>query len=222
MIFRNRRAVSMAAAALLASGAFTALGAPAHAAGTETDLAVTAAGTRVTSGVVGKVAWVKIANQGKGTPSKVPPDGRHVQGGRGQARDGGLHLRVRCAVPRATRRPGLFFCELATGDPRAGRDDRGSADHRSRPPKGVTEPYSAPVTISIESADDTDESNNSIEVDIELTPESGVDLGVFVPDVKTRFDLDTGEEGPLRSGRHRPPLSARSSTRATGPPRASS
>ncbi|GIJ26534.1 hypothetical protein Vqi01_16960 [Micromonospora qiuiae] len=198
MIFRNRRAVSVAAAALLASGAFTALGAPAHAAGTETDLAVTAAGTRVTSGVAGKVGWVKIANQGEGTPSKVllKVDTSKVDAAK-------LALEVftdegELCRPTSDRTSGLFSCELAA-IPGPGETTEVPFVLFKATEK-VTEPYRAPVTISIESADDTDDSNNSVDVDVELTPESGVDLGVWVPDVKTRFDLDTFEEGPLRPG----------------------
>ncbi len=199
MIFRTRRAASLATAALLASGVFTALGAPAHAAGTETDLALTAAGTRLTTGVEGKVAWAKIANQGEGTPSKVlvKVDVSKVDESKlfvVPITDGD------CDVTGDSK-PELFVCALD-------EDEIPGPDETTEVPivllnlaKGVTEPYSAPVTISIESPDDTDDSNNSIDVNVELTPESGVDLGVLVPDVKTRIDLDTfKDEGPLRPG----------------------
>ncbi|WP_204292933.1 hypothetical protein, partial [Micromonospora gifhornensis] len=199
MIFRTRRAASIAAAALLASGAVTALGAPAHAAGTETDLAITAAGTRMTDGVEVKTAWIKIANQGEGTPRKVlvkvdvskMDDEKMllvpITSGECEA-SGELKLEV-------------FTCEL-------NKDEIPAPGATTEVPivlfkmdEKVTGPLTAPVTISIESDDDTDDSNNSIEVDVELTPESGVDLGVIVPDVKTRFDFDTLEEiGPLRPG----------------------
>ncbi|WP_341718560.1 LPXTG cell wall anchor domain-containing protein [Micromonospora sp. FIMYZ51] len=199
MTFRTRRAVSMAAAALLASGAFTALGAPAHAAGTETDLAVTAAGTRVAAGVEGKVGWAKIANQGEGTPGKVlfKVDTSKVDATKlvleAYTGEGDL------CRPTGDPKPGLFTCEL-TAIPGPGETTEVPLV-LFKATEQVTGPYSAPVTISIESADDTDDSNNSVDVDVELTAESGVDLGVIVPDVKTRIDLDTfEEEGPLRPG----------------------
>ncbi|MEV6812015.1 hypothetical protein [Micromonospora sp. NPDC051296] len=198
MIFRTRRAASLATAALLASGVFTALGAPAYAAGTETDLAITAAGTRLTSGVEGKVAWAKIVNQGEGTPSKVllKVDVSKVD-------DSKLVLEPYTeggCTATGDAKPELYTCDL-------GADEIPGPGETVEVPiallnqaKGLTEPYSAPVTISIESPDDTDDSNNSVDVTVELTPESGVDLGVVAPDVKTRFDFETGDEGPLRPG----------------------
>ncbi|MEV6691002.1 hypothetical protein AB0M35_05965 [Micromonospora sp. NPDC051196] len=191
--------MSLVAAALLASAGVTALGAPAHAAGTETDLAITAAGTRMTDGVEGKVAWVKIANQGEGTPRKVlvKVDVSKMDDEKmllvpltfgGCEASGELKLE-------------LFTCDLDKDEiPGPGETTEVPIVLFKMEPE-VAGPLTAPVTISIESTDDTDDSNNSIEVDVELTPESGVDLGVIVPDVKTRLDLDTGEEkGPLRPG----------------------
>ncbi|GAB3852738.1 hypothetical protein ACFFMR_29880 [Micromonospora andamanensis] len=199
MIFRTRRAASLATAALLASGAFTALGAPAYAAGTETDLALTAAGTRTTDGVEGKVGWAKIANQGEGTPTKllVKVDTSKVDDTKlvvGAYTEGG------CDVTGDTK-PELWVCELDKKEIPGPGQTTEVPIVLFKAAEGVTGPYTAPVTISIESPDDTDESNNSVDVDVELTPESGVDLGVIVPDVKTRVDLDTFEEdGPVRPG----------------------
>ncbi|WP_327023234.1 hypothetical protein [Micromonospora sp. NBC_01739] len=199
MIFRARRAASLAAAALLAAGAVTAFGVPAHAAGTETDLAVTAAGTRMTEGVEGKYGWIKIANQGEGTPGKVL-----VKVDVSKMDDEKMMLVPlsfgECEVIGESK-PELFTCELAKEEiPGPGETSEVSIVLFKMDEK-VTGPLTAPVTISIESDDDTDDSNNSIDVDVELTPESGVDLGVFVPDVKTRFDFDSGKEkGPLRPG----------------------
>ncbi|MDG4795312.1 hypothetical protein [Micromonospora sp. WMMD1082] len=199
MIFRTRRAVSLAAATLLASGTVAAFGAPAHAAGTETDLAITAAGTRATDGVEGKIAWAKIANLGEGTPTKVlvKVDTSKVDDNKllmGAFTDGG------CDVTGDTK-PELWVCELS-GDEIPGPGETTEVPIvLFKATEDVTGPYTAPVTISIESPDDTDESNNSVDVDVELTPESGVDLGVLVPDVKTRVNLDTFEErGPVRPG----------------------
>ncbi|TCB92823.1 hypothetical protein E0H26_23535 [Micromonospora zingiberis] len=199
MIFRTRRAASLAAAALLASGAVAALGAPAHAAGTETDLAVTAAGTRMTDGVEGKLAWIKVANQGEGTPSKVlvKIDVSKVDDSKLLV---GAYTFGGCDVTGDSK-PELFTCELDKDEIPGPGETTEVLVALLKADETVTGPYTAPVTISIESADDTDDSNNSVEVNVELTPESGVDLGVVVPDVKARFDLDTlQEKGPLRPG----------------------
>ncbi|PZG14340.1 hypothetical protein C1I95_21900 [Micromonospora craterilacus] len=208
MIFRTRRAASLATAALLASGVFTALGAPAYAAGTETDLAITAAGTRLTSGVEGKLAWAKITNLGEGTPSKVilKVDASKVDASKlvlEPYQEGG------CPATDDAK-PEQHACELNADEiPGPGETVEVPVVLLNKA-KGLTEPYSAPVTISIESPDDTDDSNNSVDVNVELTPESGVDLGVFVPDVKdnlgvgfteaTRADFEEDGEGPLRPG----------------------
>ncbi|MGC5051130.1 hypothetical protein ACLQ2S_06735 [Micromonospora sp. DT48] len=195
MILQPRRAASLAVAALLASGTCTALGAPAYAAGTETDLAITAAGTRVTDRVQGKVA-----NQGEGTPTKllVKVDTSKVDDTKlvvGAYTEGG------CDVTGDTK-PELWVCELAADEIPGPGETTEVPIVLFKAAEDSTGPYTAPVTISIESPDDTDESNNSVEVDVELTPESGVDLGVIVPDVKTRLDLDTFEEdgSPVRPG----------------------
>ncbi|QOC94108.1 LPXTG cell wall anchor domain-containing protein [Micromonospora craniellae] len=192
MIFRSRRAASLATAALLASGAVAAFGVPAHAAGTETDLAITAAGTRMTDGVGGKIAWAKIANQGEGTPSKVL-----IKVDVSKLDDNKLIFvpitNGECSVTGETKLE-VFTCELNKGEiPKPGE----TTEVPVVLVKGedVSGPYTAPVTITIESPDDTDDSNNSIKIDVELTPESGVDLGVIVPDVKTSFDFDSGTEG---------------------------
>ncbi|RIV36138.1 COG1361 family protein [Micromonospora radicis] len=193
MIFRTRRVASLATAALLASGAFAALGAPAYAAGTETDLAITAAGTRFTDGVEGKFAWAKIANQGEGTPSKVL-----IKVDVSKVDDEKLFFvpitNGECSATGETKLE-VFTCELAKDEIPGPGETTEVLIVLVKADEGVTGPYTAPVTISIESDDDTDDSNNSIEVDVELTPESGVDLGVIVPDVKTSFDFETGTEG---------------------------
>ncbi|WP_433530911.1 LPXTG cell wall anchor domain-containing protein [Micromonospora sp. CA-263727] len=198
MTFRTRRAASLATAALLASGVFTGLSAPAHAAGTETDLAITAAGTRLTSGVEGKVAWAKIANQGEGTPGKV-----FLKVDISKVDDSKLVLEPYqeggCPAT-ADAKPKLHVCELDADEIPGPGETIEVPILLLNQAKGLTEPYSAPVTISVESPDDTDDSNNSVDINVELTPESGVDLGVYVPDVKTRVDFETGDEGPLRPG----------------------
>ncbi|MEU5549119.1 LPXTG cell wall anchor domain-containing protein [Micromonospora sp. NPDC047793] len=193
MIFRTRRAASLATAALLASGAVAAFGAPAHAAGTETDLAITSAGTRVTDGAWGKIAWAKIANQGKNTPSKVSlrVDASKVDESKlwfVTFTEGG------CTFDNDPD-PNLFVCELNKTEIPGPGETTELPLLLIKPGGTATGPYKAPVTITIESPDDTDDSNNSVEFDVEVTPESGVDLGVIVPDVKTSIDFETGKEG---------------------------
>ncbi|WP_431728379.1 LPXTG cell wall anchor domain-containing protein [Verrucosispora sp. TAA-831] len=192
MIFRTRRAASLATAALLALGAVAAFGAPANAAGTETDLAITSAGTRVAEGSWGKLAWAKIANQGKNTPSKVSlkVDASKVDESKlwfAMYTEGG------CTFD-SDPDPNLFVCELDKTEIPGPGETVELPLLLIKTGETATGPYKAPVTITIESPDDTDDSNNSVTFDVEVTPESGVDLGVIVPDVKTGIDFETEKE----------------------------
>ncbi|MBM0236122.1 hypothetical protein JNW88_01505 [Micromonospora sp. ATA32] len=192
MNFRNRPLARLGAAALLASGAFTALGAPAQAAGTETDLSIDAVGTRTTSKVEEKVAWAKIKNLGPNTPSELmvhidlnalefnkftvwPANYADCQPDNYQHEMKGWY----CPVP-AEQLPGpgetLELPLLAF-----------------RLNKGTTTSVGE-ATFTIISKDDTNPANNTKVAKVELTAESGVDLGLVVPDVKTRIDWKKYDE----------------------------
>jgi len=188
---RYRALARVGATALLASGMFATAGAPAIAAGTQTDLELSVVGTKLAKNVQGKLGWAKITNKGKNTPSKlnVVADLSHVDPSRvialpaagvGCASGGGL--KISCQVP-ADQLPGpgqtvevsIFVFK----------------------PEGGQRSYSAPVTFSIDSPDDTDESNNSKTTKLSVGEESGVDLAVLVPDVKERSE---GTDGQLVPG----------------------
>jgi hypothetical protein len=67
--------------------------------------------------------------------------------------------------------------------------------------EGAVGPYSGSVPFTISSPDDTNPDNNTQVVEIVLSDESGVDLGVDVPDVTEKIDLVSGDElSPLRAG----------------------
>ncbi|BCL15217.1 LPXTG cell wall anchor domain-containing protein [Micromonospora sagamiensis] len=187
MIFRNRALARVGAAALLASGVFTALGVPAQAAGTETDLALDVVGTRVAAGADGKVVFAKVTNKGKNTPTNlsISADLSKVD------------------TEKAVPLPAVPDCSLNVADwtcivptellPGPGETvELPVVLFKQEDIKGT---YKAPVTFTIESTDDTDASNNSKTATIELTDESGPDLLVLAGDVKQAVKV--GEDGEL-------------------------
>lgn len=197
MIFRNRAISRAGAAALLALGGLAAAGAPAHAAGTQTDLELSVVGTKLAANAEGKVGWAKIANKGSNTPGELTVtvdlsklDTTKVvalPAGDGECTTtDGPAIAITCPVP-ADQIPGpgesldfpvvVFKTEPSTGS------------------------YSAPVTFTINSPDDTTPDNNSKTVDVVLSDQSGVDLGVWVPDVKDKRSKPADAPGtPLRAG----------------------
>lgn len=191
MIFRNRPLARIGAAALLASGVFTALGTPAHAAGTETDLSLDVAGTRVAAGASGKVAFVKVTNNGKNTPGNlvVKADLSKVDLDQAAAvpfadgceyEEDGDDLSWACEVPKgALPGPGETV-ELPLLVFKTGEELKGS--------------YQAPVTFTLVSSDDTDDSNNSKATTVELSEQGGPDLSVLVPDVKQAVEVSADGE----------------------------
>ncbi|MCX4387200.1 LPXTG cell wall anchor domain-containing protein [Micromonospora peucetia] len=194
MIFRNRSLARLGAAALLASGVFTAMGTPAHATSTETDLALQAVvGMKTTANVEGKFGWVKISNKGTGTPTElvVKADVSKVDFDKALI----MPFTGDCTL-EGDDRPELVTCKVAKEDIPGPGETAEVLVFVVKNPDAVKEAYSAPVTFSIESPDDTDKSNNSAKANVEITTDSGVDLGVVVEDVKTRFDLDAGAEQP--------------------------
>ncbi|MEU9505901.1 LPXTG cell wall anchor domain-containing protein [Micromonospora sp. NPDC048170] len=201
MIFRNRSLARLGAAALLASGVFTAMGTPAHAAGTETDLALQAVvGMKTTANAEGKFGWVKISNMGAGTPTEliVKADVSKVDFDKALISP----FTEDCTMD-GDGRPELVTCKVAKEDIPGPGETAEVLVFVVKNPDAAREAYSAPVTFSIESPDDTDKSNNSATATVEITTDSGVDLGVVVQDVKTRFDPEAEEEqpaAPLRPG----------------------
>ncbi|MEH0844568.1 cell wall anchor protein [Micromonospora sp. CPCC 205711] len=191
MIFHNRPLARLGAAALLASGAFTALGVPAYAAGTGTDLSLDVAGTRIAANVEGKAAFVKISNKGENTPSKaqVIIDIAKLD----PAKAGVLPFADECEPGTAS----TWVCTLT---------------EREIPAPGATVElplvifkdtvqgaYSAPVTFTVQSPEDTDPTNDSKTVQVEFTEESGVDLSVLAPDVDRRIKPEDWDTDPAKA-----------------------
>ncbi|MEH1056036.1 cell wall anchor protein [Micromonospora sp. CPCC 206171] len=183
MIFRNRPLARLGAVALLASGAFTVLGTPAYADNPATDLSLDVAGTRVAAGTPGKIAFAKLSNTGENTPTEVV-----------------LAVDVSKLDPaKVDVIPLLEQCEEITVE---GRRTWACALTKEEIPTpgatlelpalafkdtdAVTGDYSAPVTFQIQSENDTDTTNNSRTTQVEFTAESGVDLLVLAPDVRTQ------------------------------------
>ncbi|MFY1705501.1 LPXTG cell wall anchor domain-containing protein [Micromonospora sp. WMMA1923] len=201
MIFRNRPLARFGAAALLASGVFTGLGAPAYASGTETDLAIDVVGTRVASGTEGKLAFAKVTNKGKNTPSElaIRMDVSKVDFDKVFAlplTDG------ECEIEGEGEQPTLWTCgvdkEVLPGPGETIEVPIGLLKVADL--KGA---YRAPIKVTLISADDTDKSNNSKSAQVEFTTESGPDLTVLAPDVKNAVTVKNGQieiGGDLHAG----------------------
>ncbi|WP_229398756.1 hypothetical protein [Micromonospora okii] len=202
MPVRNRLLARLGAAALLASGALTALSAPAHAEGAGTDLSLDVAGTRVAANVGGKVAFIKISNRGANPVSRATvqvdvteldaveieaiPRGDECEEARSDGRRIWSCLLFDDTLPKPGR-TGEMPLLVLKGDDAAG-------------------PRSAPVTFTLTSPDDTTPENNTKTVRVEFTEESGVDLGVRVPDVTRHippdeYDPDTEGFPALQPGK---------------------
>lgn len=191
MIFRNRPLVRLGAAALLASGALTAFGVPAQAADTATDLSVEVTGTRVAAGAQDKVAFAKIKNNGPGTPdnflvnvdvSKIDFDKVAVV----PVTDGP------CTIDGDVQ-PTLFSCLVDDEVVPGPGETLEVALVTFKAEEGVDLPYTAPFTVTVKSDGDTVADNDTASADLELTEDSGVDMGIIVPDVTVQSD---GSENP--------------------------
>jgi hypothetical protein len=202
MIFRNRPLVRLGAAALLASGAFTALGAPAQAAGTETDLSLDVVGTRVADGAQGKFAFAKVTNKGENTPSElaVRADVSKVDFSKVVAfpavEDG-------CELEGTEQKPLAWTC-YATKDALPGPGETIDLPVvLFKMTETLKDAYSAPVTFTVISKDDTDKSNNTKSATVDFTKESGADLAVLADDVKKAVTVKNGKiqlAGDLHAG----------------------
>ncbi|MEH0982124.1 cell wall anchor protein [Micromonospora sp. CPCC 205556] len=194
MIFRNRPLARLGAAALLASGAFTALGTPAHAAETSTDLALDVVGTRVAAGTPGKLAFAKITNTGKNTPSElaVRIDVSKVDFTKVRV----VPFTDGCELEGTEEKPTAFTCYATEkGLPGAGEttdlplvvfkfDDENT--------------YKAPLSFKLISKDDTNPENNAKSATLEFSEQSGPDLNVLAEDVKQAVKIVDGN--PSYSG----------------------
>ncbi|GLY26090.1 LPXTG cell wall anchor domain-containing protein [Micromonospora sp. NBRC 101691] len=197
MIFRNRAlAARVGTAALLASGVFTALGVPAHAAGTETDLSLDVVGTRVAAGSEGKVAFAKVTNRGENTPRDLSIDADF------SGLDTSKAVPV-SAIPGCDPNVGGWNCKVPT-ELLPGPGETVELPVVLFKQDGFEGTYKGSVTFAIGSTDDTDASNNTKVATIELTDESGPDLLVLAGDVKQAVEVDENGElsvvGDLHAG----------------------
>ncbi|MEU7840367.1 hypothetical protein AB0B39_05270 [Micromonospora sp. NPDC049114] len=193
MIYRNRPLARLGAAALLASCALTAFGVPAHAAGTPTDLSVALAGTKVAAGAEAKVAFAKIMNNGPGTPSNflIKLDVSKVDFDRVEV----VPLADTPCTIDGAERPVNITCRIQDDEVPAPGETIEIPIIMFKAEQGAELPYTAPLTFALESEDDTTPGNNAASADLVLTDESGVDMGIVVPDVK--FQVSPSEQPPL-------------------------
>jgi hypothetical protein len=209
MKFRTR-ALARAGAAVLLAGATAVLGAPAYAAGTETDLELTVVGTKLAANVRDnltpwKIGWAKIANKGSNTPRElsITADLSAVDPDKGLVLvNPFLHETSPDADCGAESGDGpvIWTCKL-TGSLIPGPGETVELAVFAFEQAGGPRPaYTFPVPFTINSPDDTNKANNSKTVDVVYSDESGVDLGVWVPDVKKTPLQDSGESRPLRAG----------------------
>ncbi|WP_431891574.1 hypothetical protein [Micromonospora haikouensis] len=197
MTLRYRPPARLGVAALLVSGALAALGTPARAEGPGTDLSLDVAGTRVAAGVEGKTAYIKVSNRGTNPAANVtvkvdvsdldPLDAEAIPNGEACEEIG----------------EDLWYCALLGDDlPAPGRTVEVPLLVFKNNGGG---PRSAPVTFTLASPDDTTPENNTRTVQVEFAEESGVDLGVRVPDVTRHirpdeYDPDTEGFPALQPG----------------------
>ncbi|MFU8872160.1 cell wall anchor protein [Micromonospora sp. SL4-19] len=192
MIFRNRPLMRLGAAALLASGAFTALGAPAQAAGTETDLELKVAGTRVAANAEGKVAFVKVTNLGKNTPSELAV---RIDVSKVDFEKVAVVPFDDCE-PEGDKAPKAFTC-YATEEGLPGPGE--TVDLPLLVFKfDVKGTYQAPLSFKLISKDDTNPANDTATATLELSDQSGPDLAVIADDVKQAAKIVDGN--PVYSG----------------------
>ncbi|MEU2661145.1 LPXTG cell wall anchor domain-containing protein [Micromonospora sp. DT46] len=195
MIFRNRSLARIGAGALLASGALTVLGSPAHASGTETDLAIEVAGTRVAANAQGKFAYAKVTNTGKNTPSElsVRVDVSKVDFDKVAAvpavEDG-------CDIELVGEKPTAFICHATEkGLPGPGETTDLPIVLFKFEAEGT---YKAPLSFKLISKDDTNAANNTKTATLDFSDASGPDLSVVAEDVKQAVKIVDGN--PVYSG----------------------
>ncbi|MFC6022138.1 hypothetical protein ACFP2T_38995 [Plantactinospora solaniradicis] len=203
-------ALARAGAVVLLAATAAALGAPAYAAGTETDLELTVVGTKVAANVRDnltpwKIGWAKIANKGANTPRElsITADLSAVDLDKGLVLvNPFLHETSPDADCGAESEDGpvIWTCELKGSLIPGPGETVELAVFAFEQAGGPRPAYTFPVPFTINSPDDTNKANNSKTVDVVYSDESGVDLGVWVPDVKETPLPDSGESRQLRAG----------------------
>ncbi|MGC4792618.1 hypothetical protein ACLQ3H_00730 [Micromonospora saelicesensis] len=201
MIFRNRPLARLGAVALLAGGLCVMAAAPATAAPDGADLSIKAVvGTKVAEGQQVKTAFAKVTNSGPGTPSAlvIKADTSQIDWDTMAVFPAGGD----CSGEGAGK-PVLWTCVVAPEDIPGPGETVELPIVLIKRTVAVDEPYSAPITVTIESPSDTTPGNNSATARIDISNESGVDVGVIATDVKTALRLVDGvmtEQAPLYAG----------------------
>lgn len=195
MVFRKSALARLGATALLVAGALTAVGAPARAAGDHADLELSVAGLKLAAGAQTKIGFAKVTNRGPGVPSAMSisadlsaVDVEH-QGVAVPFSDecelDDAAVTITCTIPSEAI-PGVgqtldvpvFVVKAPT----------------------ATTPYRAPVTFTVTTPGEIDPSDNTRTVELVLSDEQGVDLGVHVPDVAEKLVAFEEPGGALRPG----------------------
>ncbi|MEV4654914.1 hypothetical protein [Micromonospora sp. NPDC049301] len=199
MNVRHRPLARLGAAALLASGVFAALPAPASAAPAGADLSIEAiVGTKVAEGARYKSAYAKVSNNGPGTPTSlvVKADTSQIDFDEVAVFPAGGD----CSGEGSTK-PELWTCVIPQEEIPGPGETVELPIVLIKRSANVDEPYTGPITMTIESPDDTTPDNNSADAQIVISKESGVDLRVLAADVTKRltedFDPDEVTEAPL-------------------------
>ncbi|MFE9691663.1 cell wall anchor protein [Micromonospora sp. NPDC005806] len=199
MIFRNRPLVRLGAAALLASGAFTIFGAPAHAAGTETDLSLDVVGTKVADGAAGKLAYAKVTNKGENTPSELA---LKIDVSKVDFDQFAVFPDADCDVDNDTK-PTVFTCH-ATSEGLPGPGETTDLPLLVlKAEQKLEQAVTIPLTVTLISKDDTTADNNTKTVNVDFSKESGPDLAVLADDVKNAVTVKNGKiqlAGDLHAG----------------------
>jgi hypothetical protein len=173
-------------AALLAAGLVPMASSPAQAVDTKADLEVSVAGVKLAEGTSEKVGWLKVKNNGPGTPKSLTV-GVHLQG----ADDDRI---ITVPIGETCKSDGIFsiLCEVPADQiPGPGETLEFPVVTAKNPDGNVG--VSTRIGFFLQSPDDTTPDNNLKVVELKFEGEHGVDLGVVVPDVKTKIDIDAPE-----------------------------
>ncbi|OKI73848.1 hypothetical protein [Micromonospora sp. CB01531] len=185
---RKRVQLSIGAAALLAAGVVPMAGSPAQAADTKADLEVSVAGVKVAQGASEKIGWLKVKNNGPGTP-KALTVGVDLSGAADE-RISTLPIGENCKSDLIS----AIVCEVPADQIPGPGETLEFPVVTVKRPEGTPSASSSTIGFFLRSPDDTTPDNNLKAVELKFDGEPGVDLGVVVPDVKTKIDIDTLEQ----------------------------